>query len=258
MRQHYLAFLAWSLVAALSTPAIAQSVDQVAMVRTAQGTGSYAISGSKNKCPVVTIPKFGWPEGALQYCEYTEKGLPGSVYLLVIEPAVIARWIDSACSEAMPGETHCFRVVLACGKLNSGMMFPVSGNIIENRKNYYFRQGVTVRLRGFPQASTQAIPLDRQRELNDVSENEIMSIPSGLTRFWLTRPRHMAIYSDLKVLKALDRPSDRQQWLSIVRSEMSVALKGPRNRLLDAYVFAHRTTLKALLGGMPSYSTCPS
>jgi hypothetical protein len=233
--------------AAIPTPA------EVAEVRKAQAS-AYVISAATNSCPVATNDLLGWPRQRLRYCEYNEGGLSGAVYLLTIKPETIATWLNKTCDARMPKQKNCFRIVLQCGKLNSGMMFPVSGNMIENGRNYFFRNGVTVVMKEFPHRGTTQINMDLQRRLIDAENSNISPIPTGLARLWRTMPSHMASLFPSenipKSMKTADKMPDidaEQRWLNIVKIEISNALERPDNRLLDAYVSSHFETLSALL-----------
>jgi hypothetical protein len=72
--------------------------------------------------------------------------------LLDIKSDRIARSIENSCSKhaTTPNQQDCFRVVLEYARKNSGMIFPISWNMIENvgrgLGNYFFRSGITVAL----------------------------------------------------------------------------------------------------------------
>lgn len=237
------------LVALFTTPALAQTLEHVDSVKAAARRSAYAVNNATNGCPAETNDLFGWPASRLRVCEYSEDKLDGVVHLLTIEPDKVALWIETACDKLMPGEAQCFRVVLACGELNSGMMFPVSGNIIEDEKNYFFRNGVTVRIAGFDNESVDPIDIGIQRKLALKPNSEIAGIRSGLARFWRTLPRHLAAISPPGTVpdSVVDR-ADAQKWLDIVQSEIFKALDSPSNRLLEAYMQDHPRSLRSLLG----------
>ena len=214
---------------------------------------AYVISNSTNGCPLASADLHGWPAARLRTCEYAEgptgSRLQGYAVLLAIEPETIARWIQTSCAEKLAGDAACFRTVLACGKSNSGMMFPVSGNVMENMgggafRNYFFRNGMTVRMKGQANATTVGIDLATQIRLANADATEIESIPTGLTRFWRTLPQQFAsAMTGEAIPRGVKTTADGQRWLEIARTEMLAALGGPRNRLLDAWVAAHRQTL---------------
>jgi len=226
----------------------AQTQSHVDDVKKAQKS-NYAIEDSTNNCPASDADLFGWPAHLLRDCEYKQDGLPGTVYVLAIEPERIAQWIETSCAKRMPGENGCFRVVLQCGRLNSGMMFPVSGNVIENNQNIFFRNGMTVYMQGFENWSTSKMDHDVQLKAAKKESSAIERIPSGLARFWRTLPRHVAgFYPDSGAPEAVKEDDQREAWLEVVRKEILSALNQPENRLLDAYMAAHPKTLHSLLG----------
>src|SRR3954447_5027195 len=173
---------------------------------------------------------FGWPGSMIRKCIYAEgpreKRLPGLVYLLAIPPDTIARWIEGSCARQLGGAAGCFRTVLTCGKLNSGMMLAISGNVLENMdpttwQNFFFRNGMTVSIGGQRNGTTTPIPLDQQEALARMADNQITSIPSGLTRFWRTRPRDSAaLFPTSGAPTSLGTPAQRQKWLDLVKAEI--------------------------------------
>ena len=121
------------------------------------------------------------------------------------------------------------------------MMFPITGNLLEDG-NYFFRNGVTSRIAGWKNGAKVQIPLERQKELAFKSNAEIASLPTGLTRFWRTLPAHMAARYPAETIP---RHVDTRQWLEFTQAEMLAAFERPNNRLLEAYLSAHPTTLAA-------------
>ena len=242
----------------LAPSAQAQTQAHIDDVKKAQKS-AYAIGDATNNCPTSDADLLGWPAQLLRYCEYKQGGLRGVVYLLSIAPERTALWIETSCAKRMPGESRCFRVVLQCGRLNSGMMFAVSGNIVEDNKNYFFRNGMTVKMPGFDNGSAGKIDRDVQIAAAKKENSAITRIPSGLTRFWRTLPRHLAtLYSDSGAPQAVTENADRQVWLDVARKEILSALNQPENRLLDAYMAAHPETLRAALGKQViKYADCP-
>jgi hypothetical protein len=115
--------------------ALAQSPEHVAAVQKAQKS-AYAISDATNGCPTITADLLGWPAAIVRKCIYVvgpaRNKRTGMAYLLDISPDTIARWIETRCSFLLPTSPACFKTVLKCGRANSGMMFAVSGNILEN------------------------------------------------------------------------------------------------------------------------------
>lgn len=254
-----LSFLSFGLLL-LCTQSLASaqppSAERIALVKNAQKS-AYAITDATNNCPPPATDILGWPAALLRECVYSE-GPPsnrrtGYVVLIDVKPEIIATWIETACTQVSLSADKCFRRVLECGRLNSGMMFPISGNIMENMgngpwKNWFFRNGMTVRMPTQPplNGTTAQILLARQKELALLPNTEIRSIPSGITRFWRTMPAQFARrFPNEAIPQSVTTAEARQKWLDITRSEFLTALTKPNNRLLEAWVAAHKVTLTA-------------
>jgi hypothetical protein len=111
--------------------------DHVASVRRAQRS-EYAVASSSNGCPMLDSDINGWPSKLIRKCLYSQGSgthlLKAIVYLLDVQPEAIATWIETTCASQMPNSPKCFSTILECGRLNSGMMFPIDGNLVENSK----------------------------------------------------------------------------------------------------------------------------
>jgi hypothetical protein len=245
----------WRLAAAstVSTPTVpADHTIHVAAVAKAQ-KAAYAISQSTNDCPYSAADILGWPAKLLKECDYyvgsKTNRRTAHVVLLDVGSEAIATWIETACSKQLPRVEKCFDTVLKCGTDNSGMMIPVSGNMMEDMdhvhwKNYFFRNGMTVSIGGEKNATVNQIDMVRQRELTGMPDTAITSIPSGVTRFWRTKSSQFAaLFTREGAPSMLASPSDRQKWLDTARTELLAALEKPDNRLLDAWIAAHPKTL---------------
>lgn len=250
---HKILFLALGLLLMAPAPAAtAQSPSpaHITAVTEAQ-TSAYAIGNATNGCPFVTTDILGWPSSMVRECIYKGGTLEGYVLLLDVKPEIIAQWIETSCAQILPNSGQCFKQVLHCGRINSGMMFPVSGNIMEDMgggpwTNWFFRNGMTVRMPNQPNNTGQQIQLDRQKELAHMADSEIVRIPSGMTRFWRTRPAQFAArFPNEETPQSLTTAEDRQRWLDIARTEFLAALTKPNNRLLEAWVAANKTSLAA-------------
>jgi hypothetical protein len=253
MRKDKVLFLTLSLflvstqpVASAQTPSAAH----LAAVVTAQKS-AYAITDATNNCPHPATDILGWPSALMRECVYKGGTKKGYVLLVDVKPEIIATWIETACAQLMPTASQCFERVLKCARGNSGMMFPVSGNMMENMgngpwTNWFFRNGMTVRMQNQQNNTTAQIPVDRQKELALMSDANIIRIPSGLTRFWRTTPAQFAArFPNEGVPESLNTPQARQKWLDIARAEFLGALTKPNNRLLEAWIAAHKQTLAA-------------
>jgi hypothetical protein len=212
---------------------------------------AYARTESTSRCTTpVQNDLFEWPKDKIERCTYRKGKLDAVAYLLVIKPERIAQWIETACAEQMPRVSACFSTVLHCAHANSGMMFAISGNLLEDMggrpfENYFFRNGMTVKIGGEENGTTGQIPMDRQEALALMPNTSINDIPTGVTRLWRTLPKQYALrFSASSAPKDIHATGAPEAWLRIAREEMLAALDSPRNRLLDAYVAAHPQSLR--------------
>jgi hypothetical protein len=173
-----------ALFGLVSENTLGQSLD-VTAVRHAQRS-AYAIADATNGCPVIGTDVLGWPGSIVRKCVYVEgpthNKLTGIAFLIDVKPEAIASWIETSCARLLPGYSACFDTVLKCGQENSGMMFPISGNVMENMnpktwKNYFFRNGMTVAIDGEANGSTLQIPIEKQEAFASSPDNAIVSIP---------------------------------------------------------------------------------
>jgi hypothetical protein len=251
-------FAAAAVALLVCSPALAQTSEHVTAVRNAQ-RAAYAISDASNGCPVVGADMFGWPGSRIRKCIYAEgKGarrLPGLVYLLEVATETIARWIETTCANQLGGSSTCFARVLECGRRNSGMMFAVSGNMLEDMnapiwENYFFRNGMTVGFKGRKNGTSKPISEDTQDDVAHKADTEIDRIPTGVTRYWRTLPSQFAArFPEAQAPTVLNSAAARQKWLDIAKAEFLAALDSPTNRLLEAWVAANLAPLRR--------GTCP-
>ncbi|QND44751.1 hypothetical protein HB780_02920 (plasmid) [Rhizobium lusitanum] len=223
--------------------AVAAESEHIQDVKQAQKS-AYVIFSSGSQCAPLGHDFQGWPGSSLLECSYRQGGLEGITYLLDVKAETIATWIETACDERLRGNSACFATVLACARTNSGMMFAVSGNVIENRRNYFFRNGMTVAFKEAENGSTRDVPLSVQKSLLVAPDSKIDRIKSGLTRFWRTLPLQMALaYPNAHAPSALKTQAQRVAWLSLVQAEILAAQQTGNNRLLSAWLLAHKNTL---------------
>ena len=255
-----------ALLATARAEALPASLDaDTAAVAAAQTSGDYARPETTHDCPGMEADFQGWPAKLLRACEYSVGSGPGRrtayVVLLKMEPRTIARWIETACRERLAGTAGCFSTALSCGLDNSGLLFPVSGNMMENMnhspwRNYFFRNGMTVNMTGEANRTTAQIDLSRQRQLADAPMTAVASIPTGVTRLWRTLPRQFAaLYPSAGTPRSVAAKPDQGRWLAFTQAETLASLDAPRNRLLDAWVVAHKRTLAG--GKCPARDTDP-
>ncbi len=241
------------ICAVLPGPALAQSSAHIAQVdHVLKGTQPYAVKYSTNNCPALDVIEFGWPKGLVLNCEYKmhDSGLnidrTAVAYLLDIPAAKIALWIETACAKLVVAPDTCFDAVLKDATNNSGLMFAVSGNVMEDMevpghfKNYFFRNGVTTSFKAGVNGSAAVMTLDDQQALTLLPTTDARAIATGKARFWSTLPVEFALYAGLSVdAFPLDKPKGRQDWLNRTQTEMLAALAGADNRLLDAWICAN-------------------
>ena len=206
---------------------------------------AYAVGNATNGCPALGSDVLGWPANLVMDCQYASEGIEGVAYLLKVKPVRIAGWIESACGD-FADTKQCFVTVLECGRLNSGLMIAIGGNIVENGGSYFFRNGMTVRFTGQPTGSADPIELAEQRRLAAAGFDEIERVPSGLTRPWRTLPKQFATaFPNAGAPKTVTGKADREKWLRLAQTELLAAIDSDENRLLTAWVKAHPLTLAA-------------
>jgi hypothetical protein len=242
-----------SLLIAVNT--VGQTAEHVAAVKTAY-RAAYAITQSVNGCPKGTANLFGWPKERLRYCEYAVRDTAlghdrkAVVWLLDVQPERVAQWIENACTKVLPTDASCFDIVLKSGRNNSGYMFAVTGNVVEDMKikgvfkNYFFRNGMTASVKRGVNDGSEELSLDAQLTLAMTVDEGILNVPSGRTRFWSTLPNQFA-----SRFPTAGAPSDvvtkerRAQWLALVRQEMLTAVDSSSNRLLEAWLCSNLQVL---------------
>jgi hypothetical protein len=249
---------------ACTTRVVSQTTLHLEMVEGAQKS-AYAIQ--KGECAPGDVDIKGWPAPLVLACTYRHEGLDGFAYLLDIKPDRIARWIEGSCSKHATTATQqdCFRAILEYAQKNSSMMFPISGNMIENMGrgsgNYFFRNGTTVALKcsrhceeGFIEngVNEDGEPVERvtvkeQKRRALLPDSEIHHIPSGLARLWRCLPDQFAARYPSAGVPRDPKHNGRQEWLDIARNEMLTALHSDENRLLECWMAAHPKTIGELL-----------
>ena len=214
--------------------------------------GVTAPNGTKT-CPSVATDMYNWPAARVVHCVYRERddGVPGGqrtavAYLLTIDAPTLARWIETACANVPVDAKRCFDTVLRDGAGNSGYMFAIAGNVIENMsdphrfKNYFFRNGMTVSFNNFASGGDNVVTADDQEAIAQLPDSQIRSIPTGFTRPWRTTPGDFAWRFPSEGPPAdLDTLASKRHWLARVQSEMLAALQSDHNRLLEAWLCAH-------------------
>jgi hypothetical protein len=217
---------------------------------------AYIISSATNGCPILNKDTFGWPGAKLKECEYAvadptlDHARVGYAILLDVSAERIAAWVENACAKIPTTDQEiCFTKVLGAGNENSGFQFAVAGNVLENMggagyKNYYFRNGMTASFVTGVNASAKEVSMGDQKIAAAKEDSAVISIPSGLTRFWRTIPYSFrARFPELVGLLDLKKAADRATWLALARTEMLRALDNDDNRLLEAWLCANSAEL---------------
>jgi hypothetical protein len=244
------AFLVLTCAVAWCENALAVDADHIVAVRKAQQS-AYAITESTNGCPTLDADFLGWPKDIVRNCEYAkyDKVLAHKraavVYILDVKPEAIAQWIESVCALLSDARPKCFANILDRGRGNSGYMFAISGNIIEDMdgpgifKNWLFRNGMTTSFKRGVNGYDTELAMAEQRELAMRPNDAVLSIPSGMTRFWRTELAQMrARFPDSGAPANVNGAANRAAWLGVVQKEMLGALDGD-NRLLEAWMCAN-------------------
>jgi hypothetical protein len=243
------AVLLATLVVSIHNAAAAGDGGHIQAVKQAQKS-AYVIFSAGSQCSPLRQDFQGWPGPSLLECTYKQDGLEGMTYLLDVKAETVANWIEGACDERLPSARGCFATVLKCARNNSGMMFAVSGNIIENGRNYFFRNGMTVSFKEAGNGTTNSVPLSLQKSLLVAPNDQVTRIKTGLTRFWRTLPSQFALaYPDAHAPSSVDTQAQRLAWLSLVQTEILTAEKTGKNRLLSSWLLAHKKTVT--LGSCP-------
>ena len=140
--------------------------------------------------------------------------------------------------------------MLGLGKDNSGYMFAISGNIVEDMglpdhfKNYFFRNGMTSAFQEGVNGSTTRAPDDQQQRIALLPNDAVIAIPSGMTRFWRTSPEEFhRRFPQSGAPTDVKNPTSRQTWLTVAQKEILDALGSGQNRLLEANLSARAQDL---------------
>jgi len=227
----------------LAGAAFAQSAEHVAAVKAARA----AAIPAPESCVPATEDVQGWPAAQLRRCDYRAGELSAVAY--VLEPAAerVAQWIETGCTEELPGFPGCFERVLKCGAATSGMVFPVAGNVPETKaggaKNQFYRNGVAIA--GAYSGKPGPVAVAEQEKIARAPDAEISAMPTGAARYWRTLPFQLGIKApETGAPGDANTPERRLDWLAAIKTEMSGALSTPRNRLLTGWMHAHPITIR--------------
>jgi len=182
------------------------------------------------RCEPVAIPR--WEGYETRRCEYQVKDAatgvvkPGLVVLLDPSALQLATWIVSACAQAAPEApaADCARHLETRILGQSSGHFAVAGVVLEDilpedgvYEAYAFRDGVTVRAKGFEQGTTEVLdPARLAAAAGPVTATASKAAPARLAG--VTRAEFKAFRPGAKV--------EGLAWLETVRAEYQRAWRG--------------------------------
>jgi len=195
------------------------------------------------RCEPVQIPR--WEGYETRRCEYQVKdaatGVQKAGLVALLDPSALqlATWIAHACAQAAPEATaaDCARHLELRILGQSSGHFPVAGVVLEDvlpedgvHEAYAFRDGVTVRAKGFEQGTTE--PLDAAR----------LAAATGPVTATASKPAPARLAGVTRAEFKAFRPAAKVEglaWLETVRAEYQRAWRSERNALLEAWLRAH-------------------
>lgn len=246
------------LIVAFMFVATALHFSQSARAQTDQSTNSidnltkkFARSASgrymEQNCVDTEYP--GWTGFPLKKCTYqlTEKNISknktakhATVIMLNAEPEKLARWVVSAC-EKVDQQSSCRDRLYTQIQRQSNAQLVVAGIVLEDMeadgtwKGYAFRDGVTVRLKAFPNGiKTQPTQMQVEASLNST---QIVSVGRYARITGTTRQEYLAKKGGVSELLTQTQPN--LAWLTAVREAYQRAWRRDSNELLDAWVMAN-------------------
>jgi 3D (Asp-Asp-Asp) domain-containing protein len=200
-----------------------------------------------------------WENLPLKECTYSVKGhgeptpKKAKVIMLNAAPEQLARWVVSTCLEVAGNANQRCTDWLSKRVLNqSGAQFPIAGIVYEDLNGdginevYVFRDGVTVRVNGLTNGSTQQ-PTNGQ--INNSLNGEVVSTGKfariqGTTRVEykknasITKEKNPDIFNDVYGGAVVDVGNDTDRkiiWLDVVRNLYKAAWGKDRNELMISW-----------------------
>lgn len=184
--------------------------------------------------PVTTFEN--WAPIELHDCRYNSGKLKARVILIRPESGIIATWIVNACHEIFGVVTEsCARRLADRMNCQSNYQFPVAGIVIENGKNYAFRDGVTVVIAGIVNGSDKQLSgeaIEKSLQPNLKAGDELLEAGQFARLQGTTRKEYRDASGTLDV--------SGLNWLEVVRKSFQAALKSDRNELLVAWLKSNR------------------
>jgi len=195
-----------------------------------------------------------WPKAELQRCVYTvtdtlkngtKRTKKAIVYLANPTAAQVLAWLRSACAIAQPAAVDaCVRKQAKAIRGASGAQFPVAGLVWEDlsgdkiQEAYIFRNGVTVRISGLANGSTDPVATDAALEaLASAQTVTGVKATGGYARILSTARdafRDHTGRTDIPVGKS--DAASALAWSDVVGSTYRAALSVPSNPLVTAAV----------------------
>ena len=194
-------------------------------------SGAYMMQSCE---PVTTFKN--WVGVELQACRYNSGKLTAKVILIRPKSRIIATWIFNACEEVFGVVTeNCARRLADRMNCQSNYQFPVAGIVIENDQNYAFRDGVTVRIRGIQNGSSNQLDdaaIEKSLKPKLKAGDELLEAWKFARLQGTTREEYRGAGGTLDV--------SGLKWLEVVRNSFQAALKSDRNELLVAWLKSHQ------------------
>ena len=195
----------------------------------------------------------GWESFPVEECRYSVKdrstGLVKSARVLMLNPTPeqAAGWIRSACQQTS-SQNKCHKKVVTQIKYQSGFQFPVAGVVYEDilpcthdgcgdgvNEAFCFRNGVTVRVRGFTHLDTK--PLSEQ-SINTCLQGDVTAVLTYARIHGGTREEYRAA-GGMEDVGTSAKGKRKAKWMEVVRDAYQAAWESPSYFLLDAWVKVH-------------------
>ncbi len=202
-------------------------------------------------CHSAQLP--GWESFPVEECRYSVKdrstGLVKSARVLMLNPTPeqAADWIRSACQQTSSPK-RCHKKVVTQIKYQSGFQFPVAGVVYEDilpctpdgcgdgvNEAFCFRNGVTVRVRGFTHLDTK--PLSEQ-SIDTCLQGDVTAVLTYARIHGGTREEYRAAGGTEDVGTSA-KGERKAKWMDVVRDAYHAAWESSRYSLLDAWVKVH-------------------
>ena len=210
----------------------------------------------------------GWPADRLTRCRYevtdihrdgSRRSKAGIVYLANPSPERVLAWLESACRRADPADVEgCVRDEALAIRVASGAQFPVAGLVWEDQacgsplgschggsdginEGYVFRNGVTVRVAGYANGSTD--PVDDALLERLAMEQEATGIrrTGGYARILSTSREQYAAFTRRPGIPVGEGTAGAAiAWSDLVGDLYRRALSDDENPLITASVCSHK------------------